>query len=69
MTIYITYQCNLLATDEVKREIANKMDLANFWYDRMRDTPDIVFRFDQARVKLRSDGSAVFSAMYEVSST
>jgi hypothetical protein len=46
-----------------------KSDLQHFWYDRMHDAPDLVFRYEADKIKLRSDDTCVLSGKFTISGT
>jgi hypothetical protein len=41
--------------------------LAKFWFDRMHDSPDLVFTPGPSQIKVRSDGTAVVKFLYTLS--
>jgi hypothetical protein len=47
----------------------SKKLLGQFWYERMMEAPDLVFRFEAGRIKVRSDGTAVLSGRYSITGT
>jgi len=49
--------------------IVSKQTLAEYWYQRMHDAPDQLFTIDRSRLKVRSDGTAVFSTRFNISGT
>lgn len=42
---------------------------ARFWYERMFDAPDLVFRYEAEKIKVRTDGTATLSGRYQINGT
>lgn len=38
--------------------------LADYWFETMQESPDMIFRFEAKQIKVRSDGTAVLSGLY-----
>jgi len=55
--------------DELAKIAGRSHILAEYWYQRMHDAPDLLFSINQSRLKVRSDGTAVFSTRFCVTGT
>lgn len=43
--------------------------LADYWYESMQESPDMIFKFEAKQIKVRSDGTAVVSGIYQFGGT
>jgi len=46
--------------------IIGKPKLADYWFERMHDAPDLMFTIDHSKLKIRSDGTSVFSTRFAI---
>lgn len=43
--------------------------MANYWYERMYDASDILFRMEQSQLTISSNGTSVFSSEFSITGT
>jgi hypothetical protein len=55
--------------DVTKSLSGSKKLMGQFWYERMMETPDVMFHFEAGRIKVRSDGTAVLSGEFRLTGT
>lgn len=49
--------------------IVGVQSLAEYWYQRMYDASDLVFCIEKARIKVSSDGTALYSTTFQMTGT
>lgn len=60
---------------EINAPVLDKQECSGFdncgavWFERMNDAPDLAFNLQQTQMKLRTDGTAVVSASFEITGT
>jgi len=63
------YRMILQGQDDPIVVINGHTQMANYWYERMYDAPDILFRMDQSQLTVSSNGTSVFSSEFNINGT